>query len=51
MISHRVSLAWFAAAAFAVLAVICVPIGMEANRLLATEDDPAAIADLSLIHI
>jgi len=48
MISHRVSLAWFAAAAFAVLAVICVPIGMEANRLLASEDDPVAIADQAL---
>lgn len=48
MASHRVSLAWFTAAVFAVAAVIVTPLGMEAHRLLAAEDDPAAIADRAL---
>lgn len=44
----RLRLAWFVAGLFAVAAVICVPIGMEARSLLVSEDDPAALADRAL---
>lgn len=48
MTQSRVALAWIGAALFAVAAIVCVPIGIEAENLLATEDDPAAIADRAL---
>jgi hypothetical protein len=48
MTSHRVSLAWFIAASFAVAVFVVAPLGMEAHRLLQSEDDPAAIADRAL---
>ena len=48
MTPRRVLLAWIVAALFAGAAVVCVPIGMEANNLLVSEDDPAAIADRAL---
>jgi hypothetical protein len=40
--------AWIGAGLFALAAAVCVPLGMEANSLLASEDDPAAIADRGL---
>src|SRR2546430_8192387 len=51
MTTSRVTMAWFIAALFAVAAIICVPIGMEAESLLASEDDPAAIADRALAKV
>ena len=48
MTSLRVTLAWIAAGLFALAAVVAVPIAMEAETLLASEDDPAAIADRAL---
>ena len=44
----RVARAWIVAAIFALAAAVCVPIGFEAETLLASEDDPAAIADRAL---
>lgn len=48
MTSHRVLLAWIAAAVFAVAAFFVAPLGIEAHRLLESEDDPAAITDRAL---
>ena len=48
MTGLRIALAWIAAGLFALAAVICIPIGLEAETLLAIEDDPAAIADRAL---
>ena len=48
MTSLRVTLAWITAGLFALAAVVAVPIAMEAETLLANEDDPAAIADQAL---
>ncbi len=39
---------WLVAFGFAAAAAFAVPLGMEANVLLAHEDDPAAIADRAL---
>ncbi len=44
----RLHAAWIGAGLFAIAAVFAVPIGMEAESLLATEDDPVAIADRAL---
>ena len=44
----RVKLAFVAAGLFALAALFAVPLAMEAETLLASEDDPAAIADLAL---
>ena len=44
----RVAPAWIAAGLFAVAALIVVPVAMDAESLLAGEDDPAAIADRAL---
>lgn len=48
MTKHRIVHFWLLAALFAVTAAVSVPLGMEANELLATVDDPAAIADRKL---
>ena len=48
MLRSRVGLAWFACGLFALAAVFCVPLGIEADSLLASADDPAAIADRKL---
>jgi hypothetical protein len=48
MTPFRVALAWITAGLFALAALVCVPIGMEAENLLASEDDPAALADRAL---
>jgi len=45
--SH-VHLAWLGAGLFALAALFCVPLGFEANGLLASADDPVAIADRAL---
>ena len=39
---------WTAAIGFALAAVFCVPLAMEANVLLMTDDDPVAITDRAL---
>jgi hypothetical protein len=44
----RTAPAWFVAGLFALAALACVPLGIEAGSLLAVEDDPAAIADHAL---
>ena len=44
----RATPAWIAAGLFALAALACVPIGIEAGSLLAAEDDPAALADHAL---
>jgi hypothetical protein len=44
----RVGLAFLAAALFAIAALFAVPLAMQAKMLLASEDDPVAIADLAL---
>jgi hypothetical protein len=41
-------MAWMAAGLFALAALVAVPIAMNAQLLLASQDDPAAIADLAL---
>jgi hypothetical protein len=40
--------AWTAAIGFAIAALFCVPLAMEANTLLKSDDDPAAITDRAL---
>ena len=40
--------AWTAAIGFAIAAVFCVPLAMEANTLLRSDDDPVAITDRAL---
>lgn len=40
--------AWTAAGGFGLAALICVPLAIEAGRLLTTEDDPVAITDRAL---
>ncbi len=44
----RVLVAWTAAGLFALAAWVAVPIAMEADTLLRSEDDPVAVADLAL---
>src|SRR5687768_3851644 len=44
----RVGLAWIAAGLFAVAALVVVPVAIDAEQLLASEDDPAVIADRAL---
>ena len=51
MTSHRVSFALFAAALFAVAAFFAGPLGMEANRILESAEDPAAITDRALAGV
>ena len=46
----RVTLAWIAAGLFALAAVVVVPIAMEAETLLSSEDDPAMLADRALAN-
>ena len=41
--------AWTAAIGFAVAAAFSVPLAMEANLLLKTDDDPVAITEFSLM--
>ena len=41
----RIAHIWATFCLFALAAAICVPLGLEADSLLATADDPAAIAD------
>lgn len=41
-------LAWLAAGLFALAALFCVPLGLEAESLLSASDDPVAIADRGL---
>ena len=48
MTGLRIVLAWIAAGLFALAALICIPTGLEAESLLSSEDDPAAIADRAL---
>jgi len=40
--------AWTVACGFALAALLCVPLAIEAGSLLATEDDPVAITDRAL---
>ena len=40
--------AWTVACGFVLAALLCVPVAIEAARLLATEDDPVAITDRAL---
>jgi hypothetical protein len=44
----RPASAWFAAGLFALAALACVPLGIEAGTLIAIDDDPAAITDRAL---
>lgn len=44
----RVNIVWLVAGLFALAALACVPLGLEAGSLLAIEDDPAAISDRAL---
>jgi hypothetical protein len=48
MIRSHPRLAWLAAGLFALAALFCVPLGLEAQSLLETADDPVAIADRGL---
>ena len=45
MARNRIAHIWAAVGLFALAAAFCVPLGLEADSLLATADDPAAIAD------
>jgi hypothetical protein len=45
---HRSWPAWTVACGFALAALFCVPLAIEARFLLATEDDPVAITDRAL---
>jgi hypothetical protein len=47
-VASTVTWAWMTASAFALAAVLVVPLGVEAHRLLSHEDDPVAIADRAL---
>jgi hypothetical protein len=44
----RATPAWLAAGLFALAALACVPLGIEAGSLLAAEDDPATLSDRAL---
>jgi hypothetical protein len=44
----RIAHIWLAVGLFALAAIVCVPLGIEADRLLSSEDDPAAISDRKL---
>lgn len=44
----RPTTAWLVAGLFALAAVVAVPIAVDANNLLRSESDPAAVADLAL---
>ena len=44
----RVHFAWLAAGLFALAALFCVPLAIEADALLADADDPVTIADRGL---
>jgi hypothetical protein len=44
----RTAPAWLSAGLFALLAIACVPLGIEAGALLTAEEDPAALADRQL---
>jgi hypothetical protein len=48
MIRSHPRLAWLAAGLFALAALFCVPLGLEAESLLSAADDPVAIADRGL---
>lgn len=48
MIRSHPRMAWLAAGLFALAALFCVPLGIEANVLLETANDPVAIADRGL---
>ena len=48
MIRSHPRLAWLAAGLFALAALFCVPLGLEAQSLLETAEDPVAIADRGL---
>ena len=48
MIRSHPRMAWFAAGLFALAALFCVPLGLEAESLLSAADDPVAIADRGL---
>jgi hypothetical protein len=41
-------MAWLAAVLFAVAALVCVPLGMEADSLISSANDPVAITDRAL---
>jgi hypothetical protein len=41
-------MAWLTAGLFALAALICVPLGLEADSLIAAADDPVAITDRAL---
>jgi hypothetical protein len=51
MVPKRATNAWLAAGLFALAAVICVPLGYQAQGLLSAADDPAAIADRKLAGV
>src|SRR5262249_50746810 len=44
----RTAYAWVLAVLFGIAAIVCVPIGIEAEHLLSSEDDPVAITDRAL---
>src|SRR5262245_57216442 len=46
--SRRIGAAWIVAGLFAIAALIALPLAIEAEALLASQDDPAAIADRAL---
>ncbi len=48
MTQKRIAFALIAAVLFAIAALVCVPIGLEAEDLLASEDDPVAISDRAI---
>src|SRR5258708_15764026 len=48
MVRSHPRLAWLAAGLFALAALFCVPLGLEAQSLLDTAEDPVAIADRGL---
>src|SRR3982751_3496096 len=48
MIRSHQRMAWLAAGLFALAALFCVPLGLEAESLLSSADDPVAIADRGL---
>ena len=48
MIRSHPRMAWLAAGLFALAALFCVPIGLEAESLLSAADDPVAIAERGL---
>src|SRR5690242_10260159 len=48
MIRKHPGAAWLTAGLFAIAALFCVPLGIEADALLTAADDPVAIADRAL---